>query len=214
LRQPGDRLTITSPISGRIISRLTNVGEMASPSDALFVVADLSQVWVEADVYEKDLAKVREGQVAEIVVDAYPDKMFSGRVDSISDVLGPESRTAKVRCVVANTQGLLRGEMFAGVTLLTSKRGQTVLMSKEAVLDDAGEKIVFTPCMECSEDVKAGTNACGNYDRLMVKTGSMHGNRMELLSGVKPGTLVVTTGAYQIKTAMSSGKLAAGCAGH
>jgi len=187
---------------------------MASPSDALFTVADLSRVWVEADVYEKDLASVRNGQLAEIRIDAYPDETFSGRVSSISDVLSPESRTAKVRCVVANSRGLLRGEMFARVNLLTSKRGQIVLAPREAVLDDAESKIVFTPCMECPEDRKAGTNACGAFDKLAVKTGLVRGSRIEILSGITPGTPMVTTGAYQIKTAMNSGKLEAGCADH
>lgn len=210
----GDTLTVTSPISGRIVARNTNVGEMASPSDALFIVADLTQAWVEADVYEKDIAKVRKGQVAEIRVDAYPEETFFGRVDSISDLLNPETRTAKVRCIVANSQGLLRGEMFARVNLLISKRGQIVLVAREAVLDDTGGKMVFTPCMECPEDQKAGTNACGAYDKLTVKTGLVRGNRIEILSGIEPGTPVVTTGAYQIKTAMSSGKLEAGCTDH
>lgn len=210
----GDTLIVTSPIGGRIVARNTNVGEMASPSDALFTVADLSRVWVEADVYEKDLAAVRKGQVAEIWADAYPGITFCGRVDSVSDILSSESRTAKVRCIVDNAQGLLRGEMFARVALLTSKRGRAVLVAREAVLDDSGGKIVFTPCMECPEDKKAGTNACGAYDKLTVKTGLVRGNRIEILSGVAPGTLVVTSGAYQIKTAMSSGKLEAGCTDH
>jgi cobalt-zinc-cadmium efflux system membrane fusion protein len=210
----GDTIAVTSPISGRIVARNTNVGETVSPSDALFTVANLSQVWVEGDVYEKDLSRVHKGQPVEIRVDSYPDRTFSGKVDSISDILSTESRTAKVRCVVANSQGLLRGEMFARMNLLISKRGQTVLVAKDAVLDDSGSKIVFTPCMECPEDRKAGTNACGAYDKLTVKTGQMRGNRIEILSGLQPGTPVVTTGAYQIKTAMSSGKLEAGCTDH
>lgn len=210
----GDTITVTSPIDGRIVTRQTNVGEMASPSDVLFTVANLSRVWVEADVYEKDLARVRKGQTAEIRVDAYPDRMFVGTVDSISDVLSPESRTAKIRCTVSNTEGLLRGEMFAGVSLLTAKRGRTVLVPKEAVLDDAGGKIVFTPCLECPEDQKAGTNACGAYDKIDVTTGSVRGNKVEITSGIEPGAPIVTVGAFQIKTALGSGKLEAGCADH
>jgi len=193
------------------VSRHTNVGQMATPADVLFTVANLSQVWIEADVYEKDLAKVRKGQAAEIRFDAYPDKVFTGKVDSISDMLSPESRTAKVRCVVSNSDGLLRGEMFARVTLLTARRGQTVLVAKDAVLDDAGKKIAFTPCMECPEDKKAGTNACGAYDKFTVETGSLHGDRIEILKGLEPGTEVVTVGQHQIKSALSSGQLRAGC---
>ncbi len=210
----GDTIAVTSPISGRIVARNTNAGETVSSSDALFTVANLSRVWVEGDVYEKNLATVRKGQVVEIRVDAYPDRIFTGKVDSISDILSSESRTAKVRCVVSNSQGLLRGEMFARMNLLISKRGQTVLVAKEAVLDDAGSKIVYTPCMECPEDKKAGTNACGAYDKLTVKIGQMRGNKVEIISGLQPDTLVVTTGAFQIKTAMSSGKLEAGCTDH
>lgn len=211
----GDTIPITSPIDGRIISRQTNVGEMASPADALFTVGNLSLVWVEGDVHEKDIAKIRKGQIAEIRVDAYPDKVFTGRIDSISDMLSPESRTAKIRCAVVNLDNRLRGEMFARVTLLIAKRGQTVLVAKEAILDDAGKKIVFTPCLDCPEDKKAGTSACGAFDKLDVTTGTIRQDKVEVLSGIKPGTLVVTTGAYQIKTALGSGKLQAGCAdGH
>lgn len=207
----GETVSVMCPISGRVVARHTNIGEMASPSDVLFTVANLSRVWIEADVYEKDLSRVRKGQTTEIRVDAYPNRVFTGKVDSVGDMLSSESRTAKVRCVVDNTEGLLKGEMFANVSLVTSRRGSTVMIPKEAVLDDAGGKIVFTPCMECPEDIKAGTNACGAYDKLKVETGAVHGDKIEILKGIKPGTRVVTVGAYQLKTALGSGQLEAGC---
>jgi cobalt-zinc-cadmium efflux system membrane fusion protein len=207
----GDTIAVTSPISGRIISRNTNIGEMATASDALFAVANQAQVWIEADVYEKDLARVHKGQPAEIRVDAYPGGVFAGRVDSISDILSPESRTAKVRCVVANPESLLKGEMFAKVSLVVGRRGRTTLVPKVAVLDDAGKKIIFTACMDCPEDKQAGKSVCGNFDKAEVTTGSAHGDRVEILSGVEPGAEVVTVGAYQLKTALGSGKLKAGC---
>lgn len=207
----GETVAVVSPISGRIVSRNTNVGEMASPSDALFTVADLSRVWVEADVFERDLSKVHRGQAAEIRVDAYPDRIFSGRVDTIGDMLISSSRSAKVRCVISNSQGLLKGEMFARVSLITARRGNTVLIPKEAILDDAGTKIVFVRCMECPEDVKAGTNACGEWDRVAIETGADHGSRIEVLKGIEPGMEVVTVGQNQIKSALGSGELKAGC---
>ena len=210
----GETIAVTSPISGRIVSRNINVGETTSPSNALFTVANLSNVWVEAEVYEKDLAKIRNGQTAEISVSSYPDRVFGGKVDSIGDILSADSRTAKVRCMVANPQGLLKGEMFAQVSFMTAKRGSTVLIPKQAILDDSGKKIVFTPCMECPEDVKAGTNACGAYDKFDIETGSTHGSRIEVLKGIEPGTMVVTVGQHQLKTALGSGQLEAGCKGH
>ena len=211
----GETIAVVSPISGRIVARNTNVGEMASPETTLFTVANLGQVWIESDIYEKDLARVRKGQPVEIRVDTYPDRVFSGRIDAIGDVLSSDTRTARVRCVVSNPQGLLKGEMFARVAVVTAKRGGAVLIPKVALLDDAGKKIVFTPCMECPQDVKAGTNACGAYDKLEVTTGTAHGDTIEVLSGVEPGTKIVTVGAYQLKTALGSGQLSAGCAdGH
>lgn len=213
-RGSGDTIAIVSPISGRIISRNTNIGQMASPADAIYTIANLSQVWVEADVYEKDLSRIRKGQRAEIRVDSYPDRVFTGTVDSVSDILSPESRTAKVRCVVSNPGGLLRGEMFARISLITGGRRDCVLVPKQAVLDDAGAKIVFSPCTDCKEDVEAGKSICGSYDKLTVTTGAVHGDKVEILSGLRPGTDVVTTGAYQLKTALGSGKLEAGCADH
>ena len=207
----GDTIVVATPISGRIISRNTNVGEMANASDALFTVADQALVWVEADVYEKDLARIHKGQSAEIRVDAYPGRVFAGRVDSIGDILSPESRTAKVRCVAANPQRLLKGEMFAKVTLVVGRRGRTTLVPKEAVLDDEDKKIVFTACIDCPEDKRAGKSVCGNFDKIEVTTGSAHGDRIEILSGLEPGAEVVTVGAHQLKTALGSGKLKAGC---
>lgn len=207
----GDTISVTSPISGRIVLRNTNVGEMASASDELFVVANLERVWVEADVFEKDLAKVTRGQRVEVRVDAYPDRVFGGKIESIGDILSRESRTAKVRCSVSNTDSLLRAEMFASVSIITATRGSTVLVPRESVLDEAGRKIVFTPCVDCPEDVKAGTSVCGSYDKLEVVTGPARGNLVEVVSGLEPGTTVVTKGAFQLKTALGSGRLHAGC---
>ncbi len=210
----GDTVAITSPITGRVVSRSVNLGEMVDPSGTLFTVMNLSDVWVEANVYEKDLARMGKGQIAEIRVTTYPDRVFSGKVTHISDVLDPESRTARIRCAVSNPTGLLKPEMFATINIITARRGGAVLIAKNAILDDAGKKIVFVPCMECPEDTKAGTNACGAYDKLDVQLGPEHGGRVEVLGSIKPGDQVVTTGAFQLKTALGSGKLEAGCTDH
>lgn len=207
----GDTITISSPISGRVVERNTNLGEMAEPSSSLFTVMNLSDVWVEAGVYEKDIEKVRKGQVAEIRVSSFPEKTFSGRVTYIGDVLDAASRTAKVRCVVSNPGGLLRPEMFASIDIVTAKRGGAVLIPKKAVLNDNGKQIVFTACTECPEDVKAGKSVCGEYDKFTLELGAVHGDRVEVLSGLKPGDEVVTEGQYQLKTALSAGTLEAGC---
>lgn len=208
----GDTLRIVSPIPGRIIAREANVGEAVAPSSALFTVADLSQVWVEADVYEKDLGRVRLGQTVEIRLDAYPERVLRGKVASIGDLLSSDSRTAKVRCVVANRGGMLRGGMFATVSLLIGKRGASVLIPHRAIVDDSGKKVVFTACMDCGEDKATGRSVCGGYDRHEVTVGPRQGDMIEVVEGLEPGAVVVTTGAHQLKAALGSGALQAGCA--
>ena len=207
----GDTLSITSPIAGRVVARNTSRGEMASPSDALFTIANLSEVWIQADVFEKDIAKVRSAQTAEIRVDAYPDRVFRGRVEHIDEILSPESRTAKVRIAVANPDGDLKGEMFANVTIVIGGRGGAVLIPKEAVLDDSGKKTVFVVCEETAADRKAFAEGKPGFDKFEVETGSVHGNQIEIRKGLEPGARVVTTGQYQLLTAFGGGKLEAGC---
>ncbi|MCX6359708.1 MAG: efflux RND transporter periplasmic adaptor subunit [Armatimonadetes bacterium] len=213
-RATGDTIAVTAPISGRIVSRQTNVGQMATPADEMFAIADTTVVWVEADLFERDMGRVRTGQRAEVRFDSEPDRAWMAVVQSVGDVLNPESRTAKVRLALANGAGGLRSGMFANVSLQTARQGSTVLIPRQAVLDDAGKKIVYTPCMECPEDQKAGTNACGAYDRLEVTTGALRDSRIEIRKGVEPGTKVVVEGQFQIKSALGSGQLKAGCTDH
>lgn len=168
----------------------------------------------EASVYEKDLDKIKTGQTTEIRINGRPGKVYTGRVTHIGDVLDSESRTAKVRCAVSNADGTLKPEMFASVNIITGSRSGAVLIPKQAVLDDADKKIVFVACTDCPEDNASGSG-CGEYDRLEVEVGPVHGGRVEILHGLNPGQEVVVEGQYQLKTSLGSGDLHAGCAdGH
>jgi cobalt-zinc-cadmium efflux system membrane fusion protein len=170
-------------------------------------------VWVEANIYEKDLARIHRGQPVEIRVESYPDQSFRGKVEYVGDVLDAESRTARVRSVVSNPKGLLKPEMFATLQIATQKRKNAVYLPKDAVLDEDGKKVVFLSCMECPVDQKAGKTVCGTYDQRDVKVGTVRYDKVEVY-GIQPGDLVITEGAYQLKTALGSGKLEAGCTDH
>ncbi len=209
----GDTIVVQSPISGRVVERNVSLGEMVDPSSVIFTIMDLSDVWVEADVYEKDLARIRKGLTAEIRIQSYLDKVFTGRVTNISDVLDNNSRTAKVRCSVSNPDGILKPEMFATINIILDKRDGAVLIPKHAVLDDTGKKTVFIACNDCPEDMAAGKSVCGEYDKREIKLGPAHGDKVEVLDGLAPGDMVVTEGHFQLKSALGSGKLEAGC-GH
>jgi cobalt-zinc-cadmium efflux system membrane fusion protein len=207
-------IPITAPISGVITERQATPGQAVDAATDLFTIVNTDRVWVWANVYEKDLAKVRPGQTAEITVASFPGKVFRGVVRHIGIGLNAETRTARIRCDVPNPGSALKAGMFATVNLATGKGGQALLIPKQALLDEAGKKIVFSPCMECAEDKAAGYNACGAYDKFVVTLGATHGDRVEVLTGLEAGLKVVTTGQYQLKTALGSGQLEAGCTDH
>jgi cobalt-zinc-cadmium efflux system membrane fusion protein len=206
-------IPITAPISGVITTREATPGQAVDTATDLFTIVNPDRVWVWANVYEKDLAQVRLGQTAEIGVATFPGKTFRGVVRQIGTSMNAETRTARIRCDVANPNTALKAGMFATVTLALGKGGHALLIPKGAVLDDAGKKIVFSTCMDCEED-KASGKSCGAFDKHEVTLGATHGDRVEVRTGLEAGLAVVTTGQFQLKTALGSGQLEAGCTDH
>jgi RND family efflux transporter MFP subunit len=206
----GASLAIVAPVSGVVTERSATPGQAVEASTDLFTIVNPARVWVWGNVHEKDLAQISPGQLAEIRVNSYPDRLFYGRVSLISQALDPKSRTARVRCVVPNPGGLLKPGMFASVSLQVGGSRAAMLVPRDAVLDDAGKKIVFITCMDCEEDLKAGKSACGTFDKVEVQLGALHGDRREV-RGLEAGAQVVVKGQYQLKTALGSGQLEAGC---
>ncbi|MHB9131458.1 MAG: efflux RND transporter periplasmic adaptor subunit [Armatimonadota bacterium] len=207
-------IPIIAPISGVITERQATPGQAVDAATDLFTIVNTDRVWVWANVYEKDLAKIRLGLSAEVTVASYPGKTFHGVVRYIGAGMNAETRTARIRCDVANPGSALKAGMFATVNLATGKGGYALLIPKHAVLDEAGKKIVFSPCMDCEEDKAAGRSMCGSYDKMEVTLGATHGDQVEVVSGLEAGLEVVTTGNYQLKTALGSGQLEAGCTDH
>jgi RND family efflux transporter MFP subunit len=204
---------VVAPISGVITERSATPGQAVEASTDLFTIVNPRQVWVWANAHEKDLAQVNSGQTAQIRVNSYPDRLFTGRVSLVSQALDPRTRTARVRCVVPNAGGLLKPGMFASVNLQVGGSRQSLIVPGDAVLDEAGKKIVFTACMDCDEDVASG-KSCGSFDKSEVELGAAHGAQVEVRRGLEPGALVVVKGQYQLKTALGSGQLEAGCTDH
>jgi membrane fusion protein, heavy metal efflux system len=132
-KRPGSLIELRAPVSGTIVEQNVAGFEGVKSIDNtpnLFTIADLSQVWVLCDVYENDLNDVRLGDAAEIRLNAYPDKVFRGKVGDISRMLDPNTRSAKVRIVLSNAGGSLRPGMYAGATFRSRKlRTFTVLPS-------------------------------------------------------------------------------------
>jgi cobalt-zinc-cadmium efflux system membrane fusion protein len=209
----GATLAIVAPISGVITERAASPGQAVEASQDLFTIVNPSRVWVWGNAHEKDLGQISKGQLTQIRVNSYPDRAFSGRVGLIAQGLDPKSRTARVRCVVPNPAGLLKPGMFASVNVQIGGSRSALLVPSVAVLDEAGKKIVFIACMDCEEDVKSG-KSCGAFDKLDVQLGATREGKVEVREGLEPGSLVVVKGQYQLKTALGSGQLKAGCTDH
>lgn len=181
---PSSIVNVYAPISGVIVAQ--NVTDAAaagvgfSGSSNLFTIADLSHVWILCDVYENDLPKVRVGQEAQIRLDAYPDKLLSGRVSDIGPVLDPSIRTAKVRIEVPNPGNILRLGMFVTATLSSTMQHVHAVVPSAAILHLHDRDWIFVP---------AGGH---HFRRIEVGAGDMlPDGRQEILSGVAPGQPVV-----------------------
>jgi cobalt-zinc-cadmium efflux system membrane fusion protein len=131
--------TLTSPGTGEVLVRNLSAGVevqgqySGGQSQELFTIGELDEVWVIADVYELDMARVAIGSPAEVKVVAYPNKTFTGKVDWVSGMLDPASRTAKVRCTFANPERLLKPEMYATVSISVEARKELAIPKGSAI---------------------------------------------------------------------------------
>lgn len=186
----GSHSTLRAPFAGVVTNFDVAIGEVVEPDKELFTLADMSTVWVLADVYEKDLSKItREGTVS-IKVDAYPERTFSGRITHVSDLIDPATRAAKVRCVVENQDGALRLNMFAKVTLGTAEERQALTVPADAVQQVDNQPVVFVR----QSDTR--------FERRNVQVGRRSGDLVEILSGLEEGQMVVGKGSFYLKTAL------------
>jgi cobalt-zinc-cadmium efflux system membrane fusion protein len=189
---PSTVVDVLAPISGVIIGQnVTNAaaaGVTLSGSATAFTIADLSTVWILCDVYENDIPKIKVGQEARFVLNAYPDRPVIGHIGDIGPVLDPTLRTAKVRVEVANP-GILKLGMFGTATFTSLKKEMHAAVPADAVLHLHDRDWVYVP---------AGDN---HFKRTEVKAGKMlDGNRQEIISGIEPGQQVVTN-ALLLETA-------------
>ncbi len=178
---PAAILDIRAPASGVItdqqVTNAAGVAGLGSPNP--FTISDLSYVWILCDVYENDLASVHIGESAEIRLNAYPDKVFTGRISNLLPVLDPTLRTAKVRIEVRNP-GLMRVGMFVTATFHGQKKETHALVPATAILHLHDRNWVYIP---------AGDK---KFRRVEVAEGKMlPGNMQEVTSGIIPGVQVV-----------------------
>jgi cobalt-zinc-cadmium efflux system membrane fusion protein len=194
----GGEFTLVAPFAGVVVARDASLGEMATPADTLFTVADLSEVWIELDIFERDLARVRRGQSVAVLVSAYPSRSFPGRIVYVGDVLDPAKRTVRARVEIPNRDGALKPGMFATANIQVGGGGRPMaVVPQDAVQTVEGKLVVFVP-----------GDAPGEFRTVAVEVGpTTDGNRVVILSGIAPGSRVVTVGAFALRSELSKGEI-------
>lgn len=183
----GSIFPLVAPFAGTIIEKKAVLGELAPPDASLFTVADLSTLWIESDLFEKDIGKVKVGAQAAVTVSAYPGVVFKGRLTYISNTMNKESRTIKARVEVPNLDGRLKPEMFATAAINTTGTGvKALIVPEDAVLLMQGLPTVFV----AEKD---------GFEPRAVEVGDRAQGYVVLRSGVEAGESVVVSGAYALK---------------
>jgi RND family efflux transporter MFP subunit len=194
---PMKTLTLYSPINGFVLTRNALKGQRILPDTELYTMADQSTIWVLADVYEYEASKVRIGQPATMTLSYFPGETFRGKVTYINPQLDATTRTLKVRIDVLNSNLKLKPDMFANVELGIDY-GQQLSVPEEAVLDSGSKQIVFV------------AHDGGYFEPRPVQLGQKVNERYIILSGLKAGEKIVTSGNFlidaesQLKSALSS----------
>jgi membrane fusion protein, copper/silver efflux system len=178
--QPLRAIPVRAPVGGTITARNALEGLYVQPGTALFQVADLSRVWVVADVYEHELGRVKLGQKASIDLAAYPGEAFTGKVAFIYPALNEVTRTLRVRIDLRNPGQRLKPGMYGNVTVQLD-RADALVVPTEALIDTGALQYVYI--------AKPG----GTYEPRRVTTGARAGGKVELVAGVAAGESVVST---------------------
>jgi Cu(I)/Ag(I) efflux system membrane fusion protein len=202
-RKPIYATTIVSPVSGIVTKKLALEQQYVQQGQALLEVADLSKVWVEADVYEQQLPSVKLGDRVEITAAAIPNRTFTGTASFIVPVLEGATRTARVRIELANPGLALKPDMYVNVRMIGAPAPAHIMVPASAVLDRGQSQFVWVETQP------------GAYEPRQVTTGGRHGDAMVIASGLNEGDNVVVEGGFLLDSeARLRGAAASSQGGH
>jgi len=191
----GKQLEVKATIDGVIIDRKATTGELVDKAREIYTISDPTQLWAIAEVKERDIAAVKLGQDATFVALAYPDVKFHGKVILIGNQVESGSRTVEVRIAVENKEGRLKPGMFADVEIVTTILDNVLLIPDSALQTSDDDQIVFVSLE-------------GNrFEKRLVKLGLEQSGRVQILSGVKSGEMIVTEGSFILKSEMLKSEL-------
>lgn len=184
--EPARTLTYRSPVAGVILEKKALQGQRFMPGEALYQIADVSGVWVLADVFERDIAAVKLGQQVEVSIDAFPDKTLVGKVSYLYPTLNPQTRTVPVRIELPNPRGELRPAMYAKVDMKVGAGRTALTIPISAVIDSGTSQRIIVQQDE------------GRFEPRDVKLGQRNDDYVEVKEGVKEGEQVVVSANFLI----------------
>jgi len=190
-----DDIPILAPASGLVLERKATVGSVVNSGEELFVIANISSLWMIAAANEVDLSRLHPGQLVRVQVRAYPDREFTGRILKLGEQLDPATRTLQIRIEVPNPQGLLKPEMYATASIQQSKRRAALLVPEEAVQEIDGVPTVFV--RDSGNEFRART----------VETGPHADGGVEIVEGLKRGENVVVKGGFALKSQLLKARI-------
>ena len=179
---------LQAPAAGTLIARGISQGQIATPTDSLFTLADLSGLWLVAEVPEQSAYQVAEGHEAEARIPALQDALIKGKIIYVADVVDPEKRTVTVRMEIANPQRLLKPEMLATL-IVHSPEDRTLAIPAQAVVSEGGHEHVFVELRDS-----------GDFEFRDIEAGSDQQGWRRVLSGLQPGERIVTRGSFLLNT--------------
>jgi cobalt-zinc-cadmium efflux system membrane fusion protein len=173
------RIPIRSPIAGTVIERTVTNGQFVGPDNPpLITIADLSAVWVQADVFERDLSRITMDQKADVTTAAYPNDRFTAQVSRIGTVVDGQTRTAKVRFLVANPHAQLKPGMYASITLYLPQSESALTVPAKAVFVEGGHDFAYVQVGQLEFARRAVEITTSGTDRLRVVSGLQAGDRV------------------------------------
>ncbi|MFA7343084.1 MAG: efflux RND transporter periplasmic adaptor subunit [Terrimicrobiaceae bacterium] len=191
----GKPLEIKAPIGGVIISRGAAIGELVDKTSDIYNISDATDLWVIAEIKERDIAAVKVGQDVTFRVLAYPDEEFHGKVVRLGNQIESASRTLEVRIETANKDGKLKPGMFADVEITTTIMKDVIVIPDTTLQSDGDQQAIF---------IALGDN---KFEKRIVKLGKEQHGWVQVLEGIKPGEQIVSEGSFILKSELLKGEL-------
>ncbi|MGP1717098.1 MAG: efflux RND transporter periplasmic adaptor subunit [Methylophilus sp.] len=200
-KENGSTYVLTAPFAGIVLEKNAVIGELAKTTDSIFTIADMSTVWIEADVPERDLKDIAIGKTAAVTVSAYPEEVFSGKVSYLASVVDKTTRTVKARIELRNPEHKLRIDMFATAVLSHAASQPVLVVPAEAIVMIQGIPHVYIALPQTVQQHATQQNPVqqATFEARPVALGQRVNAEVEIKSGLREGEHIVQSGVYALK---------------